>query len=125
MHRPKKQAALGFIFATLLIDVMGFAIVIPVFPDLSKGLIHGSYSDASSYAAWLAVAYAVTQFAFSPLIGNLSDRFGRRPVLLSSLLGFCADFLFQAYARTICWLFVWRLVAGISCASFTSAAAYI
>jgi len=125
MHRPQKQAAMGFIFATLLIDVMGFAIVIPVFPDLIKGLIHGNYSDASSYAAWLAVAYSVTQFAFSPLIGNLSDRFGRRPVLLSSLLGFCADYLFQAFASTIGWLFVGRLLAGITGASFTTASAYI
>lgn len=125
MHRPQKQAAMGFIFATLLIDVMGFAIVIPVFPDLIKGLIHGSYSDASSYAAWLAVAYAVTQFAFSPLIGNLSDRFGRRPILLCSLLGFGADYLFQAFAPTIGWLFLGRLLAGITGASFTTASAYI
>src|SRR3569833_1002861 len=125
MHRPKKQAALGFIFATLLIDVMGFAIVIPVFPDLSKGLIHGSYSDASSYAAWLAVAYAVTLFAFLFFFGFLSDRFGRRPVMLSSLLGFCADYLFQAFAPTFGWFFVGRLLAGITGASFTTAAAYI
>jgi DHA1 family tetracycline resistance protein-like MFS transporter len=125
MHRPKKQAALGFIFATLLIDVMGFGIVIPVFPDLIKGLIHSSLSDASSYAAWLAVAYAGTQFLFSPLIGNLSDRFGRRPVLLCSLLGFCADYLFQAFAPTIGWLFLGRLLAGLTGASFTTASAYI
>lgn len=125
MHRPKKQAALGFIFATLLIDVMGFAIVIPVFPDLIKGLIHSNVSDASSYAAWLSVAYAGTQFIFSPLIGNLSDRFGRRPVLLCSLLGFCADYLFQAFAPTIGWLFLGRLLAGVTGASFTTASAYI
>jgi MFS transporter, DHA1 family, tetracycline resistance protein len=125
MHRPRKQAALGFIFATLLIDVMGFAIVIPVFPDLIRGLIHSSLSDASSYAAWLAVAYAGTQFLFSPLVGNLSDRFGRRPVLLCSLLGFCADYLFQAFAPTIGWLFLGRLLAGVTGASFTTATAYI
>src|SRR5579862_4133869 len=125
MLKPKKQAALGFIFATLLIDVMGFAIVIPVFPNLIKGLIHSSVSDASSYAAWLSVAYAATQFIFSPLIGNLSDRFGRRPVLLSSLPGFCADYLFQAFAPTIGWLFLGRLLAGVTGASFTTASAYI
>jgi len=125
MHRPRGQAALGFIFATLLIDVMGFAIVIPVFPDLIKGLIHSDYSNASSYAAWLAVAYAGTQFLFSPLIGNLSDRFGRRPVLLCSLLGFCADYMFQAFAPTIGWLFLGRLLAGVTGASFTTASAYI
>jgi DHA1 family tetracycline resistance protein-like MFS transporter len=125
MHRPQRQAALGFIMATLLIDVMGFAIVIPVFPDLIKGLIHSDLSHASSYAAWLAVAYAATQFLFSPLVGNLSDRFGRRPVLLCSLLGFCADYLFQAFAPTIGWLFVGRLLAGLTGASFTTASAYI
>jgi DHA1 family tetracycline resistance protein-like MFS transporter len=125
MHRPKGQAALGFIFATLLIDVMGFGIVIPVFPDLIKGLIHSNLSDAASTAAWLAVAYAVTQFLFSPLIGNLSDRFGRRPVLLCSLLGFCADYLFQAFAPTIGWLFLGRILAGLTGASFTTASAYI
>ena len=125
MHRPKKQAALGFIFATLLIDVMGFGIVIPVFPKLIQHLIHGNLSMASSYAAWLAVAYAGTQFIFSPLIGNLSDRFGRRPVLLCSLLGFCADYLFQAFAPTIGWLFLGRLLAGFTGASFTTASAYI
>jgi len=125
MHRPKGQAALGFIFATLLIDVMGFGIVIPVFPKLIQHLIHGNLSTASSYAAWLAVAYAGTQFLCSPLIGNLSDRFGRRPVLLSSLLGFCADYLFQAFAPTIGWLFLGRLLAGLTGASFTTASAYI
>ncbi|HVW13865.1 MAG TPA: TCR/Tet family MFS transporter [Mucilaginibacter sp.] len=125
MHHPKRQAALGFILATLLIDVMGFAIVIPVFPDLIKGLIHSNLSDASSYTAWLAVAYAVTQFLFSPLVGNLSDRFGRRPVLLCSLLGFSADYFFQAFAPTIGWLFVGRLLAGLTGASFTTASAYI
>ncbi|HEX3385711.1 MAG TPA: TCR/Tet family MFS transporter, partial [Mucilaginibacter sp.] len=125
MHRPQRQAALGFIFATLLIDVMGFAIVIPVFPDLIKALIHSNYSDASTYAGWLSVAYAATQFVFSPFVGNLSDRFGRRPVLLCSLLGFCGDYLFQAFAPTIGWLFLGRLLAGMTGASFTTASAYI
>lgn len=125
MHRPKKQAALGFIFATLLIDIMGLAIVIPVFPKLIQHLTHSNLSDASVYAGWLTVAYAGMQFLFAPLIGNLSDRFGRRPVLLLSLLGFCADYLFQAFAPTIGWLFVGRLLAGFTGASFTTATAYI
>jgi len=125
MHRPRKQAALGFIFATLLIDVMGLAIVIPVFPKLIEHLIHSSISDASVYAGWLTVAYAGTQFLFSPLVGNLSDRFGRRPVLLCSLLGFSADYLFQAFAPTIGWLFIGRLLAGVTGASFTTGTAYI
>jgi len=120
-----KKGALGFIFATLLIDVMGLAIIIPVIPQLISNLIHGSLSDASSYSGWLTAVYAVMQFAFSPLIGNLSDRFGRRPVLLCSLLGFSADYLFSAFAPTIWWLFVGRIIAGITGASFTTASAYI
>jgi MFS transporter, DHA1 family, tetracycline resistance protein len=125
MHRPKKQAALGFIFVTMLIDIMGLGIIIPVFPKLIAHLIHGSLSDASQYAGWLTVAYAGMQFLFSPLIGNLSDRFGRRPVLLSSLLGFGIDYLFLAFAPTIWWLFIGRIIAGITGASFTTANAYI
>src|SRR5476651_1873838 len=125
MNQPKGQAALGFIFVTLLIDVMGFGIIIPVLPDLIRRLIHGSISDAAPYAGLMALAYASMQFLFSPLIGNLSDRFGRRPVLLSSLLGFGIDYLFLAFAPTIGWLFVGRVIAGITGASFTTATAYI
>ena len=125
MHKPKGQAALGFIFATLLIDVMGLGIIIPVLPKLIEHLIHGNISQASSYAGWLTAAYASMQFLFSPLIGNLSDKFGRRPVLLSSLFGFGVDYLFLAFAPTIWWLFLGRIIAGITGASFTTATAYI
>lgn len=125
MHKPKKQAALGFIFATLLIDVIGLGIIIPVIPKLIEHLIHGDISDASGYAGWLTAAYASMQFFCAPLIGNLSDRFGRRPVLLCSLLGFSVDYLFSAFAPTIWLLFVGRIVAGITGASFTTATAYI
>ena len=125
MNQPKGQAALGFIFVTLLIDVIGFGIIIPVLPDLIRRLIHGSISDAAPYAGLMALAYASMQFLFSPLIGNLSDKFGRRPVLLSSLLGFGIDYLFLAFAPTIWWLFVGRIIAGITGASFTTASAYI
>jgi len=125
MHKPKKQAALGFIFATLLIDVIGLGIIIPVIPKLIEHLIHGDVSDASWYGGWLTAAYAGMQFLFAPVIGNLSDKFGRRPVLLCSLLGFSVDYLFSAFAPTIAWLFVGRIVAGITGASFTTASAYI
>jgi len=123
--QPKKQAALGFIFATLLIDVMGLGIIIPVLPKLIENLIHGDISEASGYAGWLTAAYAGMQFLFAPMIGNLSDKYGRRPVLLCSLLGFGVDYLFSAFAPTIGWLFVGRIIAGVTGASFTTASAYI
>lgn len=125
MTQPKGQAALGFIFITLLIDVLGFGIIIPVLPKLIERLIHGDISQAAGYAGFLTLAYSLMQFLFSPLIGNLSDKFGRRPVLLSSLFGFGIDYLFLAFAPTIWWLFVGRIIAGITGASFTTASAYI
>lgn len=121
----KKKAALSFIFFTLLIDVTGLGIIIPVLPKLIEELIHGNISQAASYGGWLTFAYAIMQFICSPLIGNLSDKYGRRPVLLFSLLGFGIDYIFLSVAPTIGWLFVGRVIAGITGASFTTATAYI
>jgi DHA1 family tetracycline resistance protein-like MFS transporter len=125
MAKPDKQAALGFIFVTLLIDVIGFGIIIPVLPKLIEKLIHAGLSEAARYGGWLALAYSVMQFIFAPVLGNLSDKFGRRPVLLGSLLGFGIDYLFLAFAPSIGWLFLGRAIAGITGASFTTASAYI
>ncbi len=119
------KAALGFIFVTLLLDVTGLGIIIPVLPTLIGELIHGDLSEAASYGGWLTFAYAFMQFICAPVIGSLSDRYGRRPVLLLSLLGFGIDYLFLAFAPTIWWLFVGRLIAGVTGASFTTASAYI
>ncbi|MDO9376034.1 MAG: TCR/Tet family MFS transporter [Ferruginibacter sp.] len=124
MH-TKKSAAISFIFITLLIDVTGIGLIIPVVPGLIEQLIHGDISDASRYSGLLAFAYAIMQFLFSPLLGNLSDKFGRRPILLLSLLGLGIDYIFLALAPTIGWLFVGRVIAGIAGASFTTATAYI
>ncbi|MDB5156667.1 MAG: transporter [Mucilaginibacter sp.] len=123
--KSKKEAALGFIFITLLIDVTGLGIIIPVLPKLIETLIHGNLSEASRYAGLLTLAYAVMQFIFAPVLGNLSDKYGRRPVLLGSLLGFGIDYLFLAFAPSIGWLFLGRAIAGVTGASFTTAAAYI
>ncbi len=124
MHK-ERQAALGFIFVTLLIDVTGIGIIIPVVPKLISELIHGTMSDASRYGGWLMFTYSVMQFVCSPVMGNLSDRFGRRPVLLFSVFGLGIDYIFLAFSPTIGWLFVGRFLAGILGASFTTGAAYI
>lgn len=121
----QRKAALGFIFVTLLIDVIGFGIIIPVMPKLIQELTGGTLAQASSYGGWLLFAYAFMQFICAPIVGNLSDQFGRRPILLASLFGFGMDYLFMAFAPTLAWLFLGRTVAGIMGASFTTASAYI
>ncbi|UOE36886.1 TCR/Tet family MFS transporter [Chryseobacterium oryzae] len=125
MENSKKKAAIGFIFITLLIDVIGLGIIIPVIPKLIEELIHGSVNEAAKYGGWLGFVYAFTQFIFAPVVGNLSDRYGRRPIILISLLGFAVDYVFLALAPTITLLFVGRIIAGITGASFTTASAYI
>lgn len=125
MVTKNKKAAIGFIFVTLLIDVMGWGLIIPVMADLISQLKNIPVNVASTYGAALLSAFAVTQFLFSPVIGNLSDRFGRRPVLLTSLLGFGIDYIIQAIAPAYGWLFIGRVIAGLTGASFTTATAYI
>jgi len=120
-----KRPALGFIFVTLLIDVTGFGIVIPVMPGLIEKLGHVNASQAASIGGWLLFTYATVQFLFAPVLGGLSDRYGRRPILLGSLFGFGIDYLLTGFAPNLAWLFVGRFVAGIMGSSFTTGAAYI
>ena len=121
----KRQAALGFIFVTLLIDVIGLGIIIPVMPKLISEMIHSTFSEAAKYGGWLIFAYSIMQFLFAPVLGNLSDHYGRRPIILVSLLGLGIDYVFLAVAPSVGWLFVGRLIAGICGASFTTGQAYI
>ena len=121
----KKQAALGFIFVTLLIDVTGFGIIIPIIPTLLKDLTGCTLSEAAVYGGWLQTTYAIMQFVCAPILGNLSDQFGRRPILLFSLFGFAVDYLLTGFATSIIWLFVGRAIAGVTGASFSTAGAYI
>ncbi|MBL7718108.1 MAG: TCR/Tet family MFS transporter [Flavipsychrobacter sp.] len=123
--RDKKSAAMGFIFITMLVDCIGLGIIIPVMPDLIKELNGGTLSEASTIGGWLTFAYASMQFVFAPILGGLSDKLGRRPVLLASLLGLGMDYLFLAMAPSLAWLFVGRVISGIFGASFTTASAYI
>ncbi|MBS1596577.1 MAG: TCR/Tet family MFS transporter [Bacteroidetes bacterium] len=120
-----RNAAIGFIFVTLLIDTIGWGLIIPVMPDLISLLKHIPVNEASAEGGLLLFVYAFMQFLCAPIMGNLGDQYGRRPVLLFSLFGFGVDYLFLAFAPTFGWLFVGRAVAGITGASFTTAAAYI
>ncbi len=125
MKNSSKSAAIGFIFVTLLIDVIGLGIIIPVIPQLIEELIQGDISEAAKYGGWLGFAYAFVQFIFSPLVGNLSDKYGRRPIILISLFGFAIDYIVLALSPNIYWLFIGRIIAGITGASITTASAYI
>ncbi|WP_419814903.1 TCR/Tet family MFS transporter [Glacieibacterium sp.] len=122
--RPIRHA-LAFIFVTVLIDSIGFGIVTPVLPELIMHLTGRDLAGAAPISGYLGVGYAVMQFVFAPLIGGLSDRFGRRPVLLASLAAFSLDYAAMAFAPTIAWLFAARLVAGVTGASFGTAYAYV
>jgi DHA1 family tetracycline resistance protein-like MFS transporter len=123
--RSSKTAAIGFIFITLLIDVIGFGVIIPVMPTLISELKHVDISTASKYGSWLMFAYAFVQFLFAPIMGSLSDKYGRRPILLASLFGFGIDYLFLSFAPTYAWLFIGRVIAGVTGASITTGFAYI
>jgi DHA1 family tetracycline resistance protein-like MFS transporter len=120
-----RKAAIGFIFITLLIDVIGWGIIIPVMPGLISQMENVGTGDASSLNGWMLFAFSLTQFIFAPLVGNLSDKYGRRPILLVSLFGFGLDYILMSWAPSIEWLFLGRVIAGVTGASFTTASAYI
>lgn len=121
----KRNSALIFIFITLLIDITGIGIIVPVVPRLIQELTGEGLSKAALYGGWLTFIYSVMQFVFSPILGGLSDQYGRRPILLGSLFGFGIDYIFCAFSSTIGWLFLARVIAGIFGASFSTAGAYI
>jgi DHA1 family tetracycline resistance protein-like MFS transporter len=125
MAKSKHSGALGFIFVTIFIDVLGLGIIIPVMPKLLQVLGHIDVNRASQYIGWLTFVYASMQLIFASILGNLSDRYGRRPILLISLFGFGLDYAVMAFAPTIAWLFVGRIIAGICGASTSTATAYI
>lgn len=119
------KRALAFIFVTVLLDITGFGIIIPVMPKLIVELTGEGFGGAAIYGGWLLFIYALMQFFFAPIIGNLSDRFGRRPVLLLSLFAFGMDYIIIGLAPTIGWLFLGRAAAGVAGATTTTANAYI
>ena len=117
--------AVAFLMVTLFVDTLGFGLIIPVLPGLITELTGGTVSGAAGWGGGLMFVYATMQFFFSPVIGNLSDRFGRRPVLLVSLATLSVDYLIMGFAPTLFWLFVGRLLSGASAATFSTANAYI
>lgn len=120
-----RSAAMGFIFITMTIDVIGWGIIIPVMPRLIADMKHITIAEASAWGGYLVAAFSVMQLLFSPLMGNLSDAYGRRKVILFSLLGFCVDYIILALAHNYELLFLGRILSGITGASFTAATAYI
>lgn len=123
--RTPTRAAFGFIFATALMNAVSFGIVLPVLPNLIKAFAHGDTSLAAQWSTVFSVAWGAMQFVCGPLLGALSDRIGRRPVLLISLGGLAFDFFVMALAPNLVWLFVGRIVNGMTSASFATANAYI
>jgi DHA1 family tetracycline resistance protein-like MFS transporter len=129
-HRPANKRALTFILINVAIDVIGLGIIIPVLPELIREITVSSggsslMSDAAIIGGWLMFAYAFMQFMFAPILGNLSDRFGRRPILLWGLFWLGIDYIIMALAPTIMWLFIGRILAGIAGASYVTAFSYI
>jgi DHA1 family tetracycline resistance protein-like MFS transporter len=125
MASRTSRYALAFIFVTMFVDTVGLGIIIPVTPKIIAQLTGQGMSEAARYGGWLFFVYALMQFLFAPLIGNLSDRFGRRPVLIFSLAALGIDYLITGFAPTILWLFIGRTLSGGAGAAYTSANAYI
>lgn len=123
--RRNSPLTLAFILITILLDMIGLGIILPVLPGLILDLTGGTVARSAVIGGYLVVVYALMQFMFSPVLGNLSDRFGRRPILLLSLLGLTVDYLLMGFAPTLSWLFLGRLLAGVSGAAVGTATAYI
>jgi DHA1 family tetracycline resistance protein-like MFS transporter len=122
---PASRAAVTFIFIVLMLDVLAMGVVIPVLPKLVEELSNASPADAVRIGGWIALTWAVAQFIATPIQGALSDRFGRRPVLLLSMTGLGLDYVLTALAPSIAWLFIARALSGATAASFSTANAYI
>jgi DHA1 family tetracycline resistance protein-like MFS transporter len=120
-----RKHALAFIAVTLLLDTIGFGLIMPVYPRLLVDLTGESLSRAAVYGGWLGFVFAAMQFVFAPILGNLSDRYGRRRVLLFAVGALGIDYIVMGFAPTLAWLFVGRAIAGAAGASFTPAYAYV
>jgi MFS transporter, DHA1 family, tetracycline resistance protein len=124
-NNARRKAAVPFILLTILIDMLGIGLVIPVLPKLVAEMHGSTISEGAQIYGWFVASYALMQFLFAPILGNLSDAYGRRPVLLFSLLGTGIDYLLMAWAPDLMWLFIGRIISGITGANITAANAYI
>src|SRR5271156_5276191 len=120
-----RRAAFGFIFATAVMNSLSFGLMIPVLPNLIKHFTGGDTAQASEWNVVFATVWGLMQFGVSPLLGLLSDRYGRRPVMLLSIFGLGVDFLFMAFAPSLGWLFVGRVLNGLTAASNAASSAYV
>ena len=120
-----RQAAVIFILVTVTLDILAMGLIIPVLPKLILDFLGGRMTSAADWNGWFALVFALMQFFFSPLLGVLSDQFGRRPVILLSNLGLGLDYVVMALAPTIGWLFLGRIISGITTSSIPTAMAYI
>lgn len=126
MLRAKaSRSAVTFVFITVLLDMIGFGLIIPVLPALIEDVGHVGLGDAAVIAGWMFVAFSLAQFLFAPIMGSLSDAFGRRPLLLLAIAGLFFDYILSAWAPTLMWLFVGRVIAGICGSSYVIAYAFI
>jgi DHA1 family tetracycline resistance protein-like MFS transporter len=122
--KPSRHA-FTFILITVLLDMIGFGLITPVLPNLIQTVGHMTLAEASLVSGWMFFAYSAAQFFFGPLMGNLSDTFGRRPLLLLSIGGLAIDYVLQAVAPSLFWLYVARAISGVCGASWIIANAYI
>src|SRR5947209_9505615 len=120
-----RQAAVIFILVTVTLDVLAMGLIIPVLPKLILDFLGGKMSDAANWNGWFALVFALMQFVCSPALGVLSDRFGRRPIILLSNLGLGLDYIVMALSPTLGWLFLGRIISGITASSIPTAMAYI
>ena len=120
-----RSAAVAFIFVTILLDTLALGVIIPILPKLIESFVSNDTASAARVFGLFGTAWALMQFIFSPVLGSLSDRFGRRPVVLLSNFGLSADYVLMALAPSLAWLFIGRLISGITSASISTAFAYI
>jgi DHA1 family tetracycline resistance protein-like MFS transporter len=123
--RPPRGAAAAFIFITILLDMLALGLIVPILPKLVESFVDDDTARAARIFGLFGTAWALMQFFFSPILGSLSDRYGRRPLILLSNFGLGLDYVLMALAPSLIWLFIGRVISGITSASISTAFAYV